>query len=157
MEENKEGCEECTCGNGEACGDSQNELDLLKEELNKWKEKTLLIQADFENFKKRTIKEKEDLILNTKSKMISSILDIDSELAIAKSNIKDPGIDLIINKMSSWIKSQGLEEIQTETYDSDLHEVISSAGGNNIVAVVSKGYKAGDKVIRYPKIILGDK
>jgi molecular chaperone GrpE len=112
--------------------------------------------ADFENYKKRVSKEKQDLINSTKANMLTSILDMDNDISIAIKTIEDEGVRLIGNKLTNFLKSQGVEEIQTETYDEDLHEVISIVPGekNKIVDVVSKGYKINGKPFRYPKVVL---
>ena len=66
------------------------------------------------------------------------------------------GLNLILDKVSKYLKLQGIEEIQTDEYDSDLHEVISiiETGESKIIDIVSKGYKINGKPFRYPKIIL---
>ena len=94
--------------------------------------------------------------------MITSILDMDNDIALALKNIKDDsareGVQLIANKIETFLKSHKIEIIQTETYDSDLHEVISilPIGESKIIDVVSKGYTLDGKPFRYPKIILGE-
>lgn len=130
------------------------EVDSIKNELN---DKYLRLMADFENYKKRVNKEKEEIRINTKTNMLSSILDIDSDLAIAKKNIEDEGVNLIISKIESFLKTQGVTTIQTDKYDPDLHEVISvlEIGEEKIIDVISKGYEIGGKPFRYPKIVLG--
>ena len=115
------------------------------------------LYAEFENFKKRVQKEKNELILNTKIKTLNSILDLDSDLSIARKSIPDSeGLNIILNKVSTFLKNQGIEEIQTEIYDADLHEVISvlETGEEKIIDVISKGYTIDGKPFRYPKIIL---
>jgi molecular chaperone GrpE len=130
--------------------------DLLEEYSNSKKEDYLRIAAEFDNYKKRVIKEKEEIINNTKVKMLTSILDMDNDLSIALKNIEDSGVRLIANKLTNFLKSQGVEEIQTDTYDKDLHEVISIIPGDNnkIVDVVTKGYSINGKPFRYPKIVI---
>jgi len=130
--------------------------DLLEEYSNSKKEDYLRIAAEFDNYKKRVIKEKEEIINNTKVKMLTSILDMDNDLSIALKNIEDSGVRLIANKLTNFLKSQGVEEIQTDTYDEDLHEVISIIPGDNnkIVDVVTKGYSINGKPFRYPKIVI---
>ena len=129
----------------------------LKEEQNKY----LLLYSDFENYKKRTHKEKEELKNNTKVSMITSILDMDNDLELAIKNIKDDsareGVELIVSKVHTFLRSQGIETIQTETYDIDLHDVVSvlDIGETKIVDVNSKGYSLNGKPFRYPKIVLG--
>lgn len=124
-----------------------------------WKDMYIRLYADMENLKKRMSREREDAILNTKNKMIDSILDMDNDLNIALKSFKEipQGINLILNKIKSFLESQGIKEIETSIYDKDLHEVITvleTGKGEKIMDVVSKGYKLGDKIIRYPKIIL---
>jgi molecular chaperone GrpE len=130
--------------------------DLLKEYSESKKEDYLRIAAEFDNYKKRVIKEKEEIINNTKVKMLTSILDMDNDLSIALKNIEDSGVRLIANKLTNFLNSQGVEEIQTDTYDEDLHEVISIIPGDNnkIVDVVTKGYSINGKPFRYPKIVI---
>ena len=127
------------------------------EEMEDWKDKYYRLYADFDNYKRRAQKEKEDLILDTKTKSLSTILDLDNDLYIAKKNMPDSeGLNLILNKVQTSLKSHGIEEIQTDEYDSDLHEVISiiETGESKIIDIVSKGYKINGKPFRYPKIIL---
>lgn len=134
---------------------TQEEMDTIKKDS---EDKYLRMLAEFDNYKKRVHKEKEDIRINTKTQMLSAILDIDSDLALAKKNIKeDEGINLILNKLETFLRNQGVESIQTEKYDADLHEVISviEIGEEKIIDVISKGYSIGGKPFRYPKIILG--
>ena len=132
-----------------------------EEKLNESENKYLILYAEFENYKKRVYKQKEDLILETKSKMLSSILDIDSDISIAFKTIDNEdakkGVSLIVSKLETFLKAQGIESIQTETYDADEHEVISvlDIGESKIIDVASKGYSINGKIFRYPKIVLG--
>lgn len=116
----------------------------------------LSLAADFDNYKKRVSKEKKDIITETKANMLSSILDMDNDLSLALKSTEDEGVKLIANKLKNFLKSQGVEEIQTDTYDEDLHEVISVINGENnkVIDVISKGYIIDGKPFRYPKIIL---
>lgn len=131
-----------------------NELDLLKD-------KFLRKCAEFDNYKKRVQKDKEEIIFNTKVNMVSPILDMDNDVAIAIKNIKDEsakeGVQLIAQKLENFLKSQGIETIQTETYDDELHEVISvvPTGKSEVIDVVSKGYMLNGKPFRHPKIVIG--
>ena len=132
----------------------------LNNELIKSEDKYLRIYAEFENYKKRIKKEKEELINDTKISMISSIIDIDNDISIAIKNIQDDitreGVKLIASKLQKFLKSHDIEPIQTDKYDNNLHEVISivNTGKNGIVDVISKGYTLHGKPFRYPKIIL---
>ena len=136
----------------------------LNELLEEWSEEVknshLRLAADFENYKKRVQKDKEELITNTKVRLLQSILDMDNDLAFAIKSSKDEvseGVKLIVSKLDSFLKAQGIEPIQTENYDEDLHEVISviPMDETKVVDVVSKGYTLNGKPFRYPKIILG--
>lgn len=130
----------------------------LEEKLEETNDKYLRLFAEFENYKRRIQKEKEDMVTSIKTKMLSSILDLDSDLAIAKKNMgNDEGLNLILSKMEKFLQSQGVEPIQTNEYDSDMHEVISvmEIGEKKIIDVVRKGYLLNGKPIRFPQIILG--
>jgi molecular chaperone GrpE len=133
------------------------DVEVIPNSPEKYDEKFLNLAADFENFKKRTLKEKEEIANNTKIKMLTSILDMDNDIAIALKNIDDDGVRLIANKISAFLKSQNIEEIKTDEYDEELHEVISvmETGSSKIIDVVSKGYTLNGKPFRFPKVILG--
>jgi molecular chaperone GrpE len=131
------------------------EVDKIKLEEN---DKYLRLAAEFENYKRRVQREKDEIRSTTKTMMLSAILDLDSDLSIAVKQSKDnDGLKLMMTKISKFLSSQGVEVIQTDTYDPDLHEVISvlEIGEEKIVDVVTKGYKLNDKPFRFPKIILG--
>ena len=131
----------------------------VEQKLQESQDKYLLLYADFENYKRRVQKDKEELVLNTKTKMLSSILDMDNDISIALKSMDkvDEGVLLIAHKLDTFLKSQGIETIQTEVYDEDLHEVISviPSDEQKVVDVVSKGYSLNGKPFRYPKIVLG--
>ena len=136
------------------------EQEVKNEELTDWKDSYLRLYADFDNYKKRTIKEKEEIRLKTKLESLQSVLEIDNDLHLAQKVLKDQkaieAVKIITDKLTNFLKSKGFEEIQTETYDEDLHEVISiiETGESKIIDIVSKGYKINGKPFRYPKIIL---
>ena len=91
------------------------------EDQTDWKDLYLRLYADFDNYKKRIQREKDDLITNTKVRMLTSILDMDNDLsfAIKSSGEISEGMTLILSKLETFLKSQGVETIQTETYDED--------------------------------------
>lgn len=126
-----------------------------------YNEKFLSLAAEFENYKKRSSKDKESLVNNTKVKMLSSVLDMDSDIALALKSITNEetieGFSLIASKVNNFLKSQGIESIPTDTYNEELHEVISvmDIGEKKVIDVVSKGYTLNGKPFRYPKIVLG--
>jgi molecular chaperone GrpE len=136
----------------------------LEKKLTESEDKYLRLFAEFDNYKKRLQKEKEEIKVSTKNQTLSSVLDLDSDLSIAMKNSKgdNEGLKLIISKLDTFLKNQGIEPIQTETYDADLHEVISvldvvgeEAITPIVIDVVSKGYTLNGKPFRFPKIILG--
>ena len=138
------------------------QVEAIEKQLEEANSKYLLLYADFENYKKRVAREKEEIRNSMKANMLSSILDMDSDISIALKNIKDEaareGVELIAGKVEKFLKSQGIEPIQTDEYDSDLHEVVTvlPIGEKKIVDVISKGYSIDGKPFRYPKIILGE-
>jgi molecular chaperone GrpE len=131
----------------------------VEQKLQESEEKFLRLYADFENYKRRVQKDKEELVLNTKTKMLSAVLDMDNDITLALKSMEnvDKGVLLIAHKLDTFLKSQGIETIQTEVYDEDLHEVISviPTDEQKVVDVVSKGYSLNGKPFRYPKIVLG--
>jgi len=143
----------------------------LQEDLGKEKDKFLRLFAEFENYKKRTIKERMDLFKTAGQEVILSLLpvldDFDRALnEIIKSDEKDlvEGVKLIRNKFKNTLESKGLEEVTVEkgdVFNADLHEAITQIPApsddlkGKIVDVIEKGYKLGDKVIRFPKVITG--
>ncbi len=139
----------------------ENTEPTLVEKLAESEDKYVRLYAEFDNYKRRVQKDKEEIRFNTKTSMISPILDMDNDIAIAIKSIKDEsakeGIQLIAQKLENFLKSQGIESIQTETYDDELHEVISvmEIGESKVIDVVSKGYMLNGKAFRYPKIVLG--
>jgi molecular chaperone GrpE len=135
---------------------SEPEVDVHLEDESDWKDMYLRLSAEFDNYRKRVQKEKEDLVFKTKSSMIESILDMDSDISIAAKYSDDAGVKLIASKLEKFLESNGIQTIQTDTYDEEKHEVISIVAGEpgKIVNVATKGYIIGDKVIRYPKVII---
>jgi len=138
----------------------ENEQTLV-EKLAEAEDKYVRLYAEFENYKRRVQKEKEEIKFNAKVGMVTPILDMDNDVAIAIKNIKDEsareGVQLIAQKLENFLKSQGIETIQTETYDDELHEVISvvPTGKTEVIDVVSKGYMLNGKPFRHPKIVIG--
>jgi len=136
---------------------TKDEVEAIKSDLS---DKYVRLYAEFENYKKRSSKEKEDIKNQIKANSLSVILDFENDLSIAFSKIeKTEGIKLILSKVDKFLHSQGIDIIQTEKYDPELHEVVSviESGEEKIVDVVSKGYTLNGNVIRYPKIILSKK
>ena len=141
---------------------AQQEVEELK--------KTLLYKtAEFENYRKRTIKEKADLILNGGEKTISAILPIldDFERALADKS-EDPkaikeGVQMIFNKFVKTLEGLGVKKIETDDkdFDVDFHEAIAMVPGmgddkkGKVIDCVQTGYTLNDKVIRHAKVAVG--
>ncbi|NER15453.1 nucleotide exchange factor GrpE [Leptobacterium flavescens] len=143
----------------------------LQEELAKEKDKFLRLFAEFENFKKRTAKERIELFKTANQDVVLAMLpvldDFDRALnEIAKSDDSElfKGVELISNKFRETLKNKGLtgiEVAQGDTFDADVHEAITQIPApsdelkGKIIDVVEKGYKLGEKIIRYPKVVVG--
>ena len=148
-----------------------SELEQTKMALQEEKERFLRLFAEFENYKRRTSKERIELFKTAGQDVIQSILpvldDFDRALKeINKSEDKSAlqGVELISNKLRETLRSKGLEPIDTkvgETFDPEIHEAVtqipapSDALKGKIVDLIEKGYKLGDKIIRFPKVVTG--
>lgn len=147
--------------------------DQLKEDLGKERDKFLRLFAEFENYKKRTTKERLDLFKTAGQDVMLSLLPILDDFDRAITEISKTqgeeddllkGVALIRNKFKTTLNSKGLEEVSVnkgDVFDADIHEAITQVPApsddlkGKVVDVIEKGYKLGDKVIRYPKVITG--
>lgn len=143
----------------------------LKEDLGKEKEKFLRLFAEFENYKKRTTKERLDLFKTANQDVLQSLLpvldDFDrglSQIAKSENDSALVGIELIYSKLKNTLVSKGLEEIEInngDIFNADFAEAITQIPApipdlkGKIVDVIEKGYKLGDKIIRFPKVVIG--
>lgn len=148
-----------------------DEIKALQEDLKTAKNDYLFLRAEFDNYKKRTLKEKADIIRNGAEAAMRGILPIidDIERAIsAMANTDDAeavkeGIDLIYTKFKKYLEQNGVKEIATngENFDTDYHEaiaIIPSPDENQkgkIIDTTEKGYTLNDKVIRHAKVVVG--
>ena len=150
--------------------DVSKQLEELNESLNQEKEKYLRLFAEFENFKKRTTKERIELFKTAGQEVISAILPIldDFERAINQTPEEDKksieGFLLINNKLADVLKSNGLNVTETkigDAFDAEIHEAITliptqdDAQKGKIIDITEKGYQLGDKIIRFPKVVVG--
>lgn len=147
---------------------NSNELQSKQEELEELTDRYKRILAEFENYKKRSQKEREGLynsILGDIIEMILPILDnLENATKVETSdeNYKK-GIELVLKQFQDVLKSKGVEEIKTlgETFDPELHEAVSSVqddskGEKEIVQEYRKGYKIGHKVIRHSMVVVAN-
>ena len=146
-------------------------LEEIKESLENEKDKYLRLFAEFENFKKRTSKERIELFKTAGQDVITSLLPVldDFDRATSQLNENKSGKDfegfiLIKNKFLEIMKSNGLIDIETQigdNFDAEVHEAISQIPAidknqkGKIIDVIEKGFQLGEKIIRYPKVVVG--
>ena len=151
--------------------EEQDPLEKAQSEIAELKNQLLYKVAEFENYRKRTLKERAELILNGGEKFITSILPIldDMERAIENgAKTDDPevlreGMNLIHQKFMKTLESQGVSKIDTENadFDTDLHEAVAMVPGmgddkkGKVIDCLQQGYKLNDKVIRHAKVAVG--
>ena len=151
--------------------EEQDPLEKAQAEIAELKNQLLYKVAEFENYRKRTLKERAELILNGGEKVITAILPIldDMERAIENgAKTDDPevlreGMTLIHQKFMKTLESQGVSKIDTENadFDTDLHEAVAMVPGmgddkkGKVIDCLQQGYKLNDKVIRHAKVAVG--
>lgn len=150
----------------------ENEVEKLTEQIDNLKDKHLRLQAEFDNFRKRTMKEKAELILNGSEKSICSFLPIidDMERALKTTETTTnvdairEGLELIYSKFISILSQNGVKIIETndQPLNTDYHEAIAVIPApsedlkGKILDTVQTGYTMNDKVIRHAKVVVGD-
>lgn len=151
--------------------EEKSPLELAQAQIDELKDKYLRSVAEFDNYRKRTLKEKAELILNGSEKAVGAVLPIldDMERAIANGEKTDDpqvlreGISLIYAKFQKVLESLGVKEIETTDadFDTDVHEAIAMVPGmgddkkGKVLDCVQKGYKLNEKVIRHAKVAVG--
>jgi molecular chaperone GrpE len=154
--------------------DSAEELTIeqkLEEELTNEKDKFLRLFAEFENYKRRTSKERIELFKTANQEVLQAMLPVmdDFDRAIIEISKSEDllllkGVELIHEKLKSTLVSKGLEEVEVrvgDAFNADYAEAITQIPApsddlkGKIVDVLEKGYKLGDKIIRFPKVVIG--
>ena len=146
-------------------------ITALEAELEKEKKEYMFLMAEFDNFRKRTIKDKADLIKNAAENAMRNILPIidDFDRAIQANASSDDiaalreGVELIYNKLIKYLESNGVKEMNTtgEDFDADIHEAVTTFPAptedmkGKIIDTVQKGYSINDKVLRHAKVVVG--
>ena len=146
------------------------ELEAAKATIEEQKDKYLRLSAEFDNYRKRTLKEKAELIKNGGEKAISAILPILDDLERALQNMQKAddvkpmyeGIDLIYQKFLKGLSQEGLQKMEPvgEAFDTDYHEAValvpapSEDQKGKVLDCVQTGYKLNDKVIRHAKVVV---
>ena len=151
--------------------EEKDPLEAAQEEIEQLKTQILYKTAEFDNYRKRTLKEKAELILNGGEKAVGAILPIidDMERALANGEKTDDpavlreGMELIYNKMMKALESLGVKKIDTEDadFDTDMHEAVAMVPGmgddkkGKVIDCLQTGYQLNDKVIRHAKVAVG--
>ena len=150
----------------------QKEEISFEEKYNQMNDKYIRLSAEFDNYRKRTLKERMELIKTAGEDILINFLPVIDNLERAKKSIDDAkeiapikeGVDLIYKNIFDFIKQRGIKEIEAvgKEFDTDLHEALtkipvkSKKEKGKVVDVIEKGYKLNDKVIRFAKVVVGD-
>ncbi len=150
----------------------KSDVEKMAEEAAQWRDKYVRLSAEFDNYRKRTIKEKMELVSSAGEDVIKSLLPVmdDLERALAATEKSTDveavreGVVLISNKLRDTLRGKGLVEIEAfgQELDTDFHEAVAKIPApeetqkGKIVDVVQKGYKLHDKVIRHSKVVVGE-
>ncbi len=154
----------------EATEQSHKESIDWKTKYDESQDQYLRLYAEFENFRKRTARERQELILSAGSEVLKSILPVMDDLDRALENMQNSdaskavieGVELIANKLRHHLAEKGLKEMEVlgKAFDADMHEAIthlpatSPEAKGTVLAVAEKGYTLHDKIIRYPKVVV---
>jgi molecular chaperone GrpE len=150
----------------------EKEIEELGYKLSDVNDKYIRLSAEFDNYRKRTLKEKMEMMKTAGADALSDILPVidDFERAMESMNNTDDivavkeGIDLIYNKFKDFIKTKGIQEIEAanKDFDTDFHEALTKIPApeenlkGKVIDVIQKGYKIDEKVIRYAKVVVGE-
>ena len=147
---------------------SKEELENLRNEVEAEKDKNLRLFAEFDNFRKRTAKERIELFTTASKDVITSLIPVldNFERALQAQNTSDDdGIMLIYKQLKGELDKKGLKEMEDpkgKALDTDFHEAITNIPAQDkkdigkIIDVIEKGYLLGDKVLRYAKVVVGN-
>ena len=151
--------------------DEATQIENLKAELAAEKDKYLRLYSEFENYKRRTSKERMDLLLTANKETIIAMLPVLDDFDRAQKSLEGTtdvgavkeGVALVHNKLRNILQNKGLKEMETngQVFDSDLHEAITNIPApsedmvGKVVDSLEKGYYLNDKVIRYAKVVVG--
>jgi molecular chaperone GrpE len=150
----------------------EDATEKFEAEAKLWHDKYLRLSAEFDNYRKRTLKEKTDLIKVANEDLLKDILAVVDDFDRGVDHLDKSedlealkeGIHLIHNKFKEFLKQKGIKEIEAkeQTFDLDYHEAVTKIPAPNegmkgkVVDVIEKGYMLNDKVIRYAKVVVGD-
>ena len=152
----------------EATPEDSDSFSQLEIDLKEANDKYLRLYSDFDNFRKRSLKERLDLIKTASESVILSLLpvldDFDRALPAISDEATKSGVELIYNKLKTILEAQGLKAMETQNiaFDAELHEAIAQTSTNDktqkglIIDEIQRGYYLNDKVIRHAKVIVGN-
>lgn len=171
-EQNQEQTNENTETSDETPEQESDELSVVKKELEELKDKHLRLQAEFDNYRRRTLKEKAELISTAGEKVLKDLLPVIDDLDRALESTASAtdvdavreGLDLIVNKFQTFLKSSGVSEIEAkeQDFDADKHEAVTKFPApsedlkGKVIDVVQKGYTINGKVMRFAKVVVGE-
>ena len=157
--------------NNEETDALEERISELEGELNESKDKYLRLFAEFDNYKKRTIKEKLEMMKSASQDVVAALLPVLDDFDRAKTSADDEssseqfseGVTLVYNKLYSTLKNKGLEKMVSthETFDPELHEAITEIPAptedlkSKVIDTIEQGYYLNDKIIRHAKVVVG--
>lgn len=151
----------------------EKQLEDLKKEIEEQKDKYLRLSAEFDNYRKRTLREKTDLIKTAGESTLTSILPVIDDFERARKSMQGDavgldavrdGVDLIYNKFCDFLKQNGVSEIAAadQDFNTDIHEALTKIPApteeqkGKVIDVIQKGYLLNEKVIRFAKVVVGE-
>ena len=151
-------------------GDSKNE-EVLQSEINELKDKNLRLRAEFDNYKRRTMREKIELMSTAAQDTLTALLPVLDDFDRAKKNAEDEttteqfseGVTLVYNKLQNFLKQQGLVAMESTggEFDPELHEAVTEIPAptedlkGKIIDTIETGYFLKEKLIRHAKVVVG--
>jgi molecular chaperone GrpE len=174
LENNQESNQDSTSEFNEAEGEetAETSLEKLEKAVASEQDKFLRLFAEFENYKKRTSKERMDLFKTANQEVIIAMLPVVDDFERAMKELSKEqdselykGVSLIQNKFIGVLKNKGLEEVVVsagDTFDSEMHDAITQIPApdkkmkGKVIDVIEKGFQLGDKIIRHPKVVVGN-
>ncbi len=152
--------------------DMQEKFEMAKENAAEWHDKYIRLSAEFDNYRKRTLKEKADLTKQANGDLLKDILPVIDDFERGHDNLEKAtdlegvkeGINLIYNKFVEFLRQNGIKEIDAreKDFDIDFHEALTKIPAptedlkGKVVDVIEKGYLLNEKVIRYAKVVVGE-
>ncbi|MCD4791864.1 MAG: nucleotide exchange factor GrpE [Bacteroidales bacterium] len=153
-------------------GGKKSKFKELEEKYETLNDKYMRLSAEYDNYRKRTLKERMELMKNAGEDILINFLPVIDNIERAKSSVDDAkdinavkeGITLIHKNLADFLKERGITEIKStgEVFDTDMHEAITKIPApkknlkGKVVDVIEKGYKMKDKVLRYAKVVVGE-